>query len=125
MLPIDVRAHVTFGWMPGGRFLVQRWEVPLPDVPDGLAVIGFHEGRGTYLQHYFDSRGVARVYEMGFADGVWKLSRTEPDHSPLDFRQRWSGTFSPDGKTIEGRWEIAHGDGDWEHDFELRYQRVS
>ncbi len=38
--PVEVRATVTFEWMSGGRFLVERWEVPLAEVPDGLAVIG-------------------------------------------------------------------------------------
>ena len=123
--PGDVRGQVTFEWLPGGGFLVERWEVPVPDVPNGLAVIGFHQGRGTYLQHYFDSRGVARVYQMGFEDGVWTLSRSEPDFSPLDFAQRFTGRFSPDGTTISGRWELRHHGADWQHDFDLRYQRAS
>ena len=61
------------------------------------------------LQHYFDSRGVARVYKMSVEEGVWKLWRDEPDFSPLDFSQRFTGTFSADGTTIAGRWEICHG----------------
>ena len=101
---------------------MQRWEVPVPEAPDGIAVIGWHADRGTLLQHYFDNRGVARVYAMGFADGVWTLSRDEVDLSPLDFRQRWPGTL--DGDTITGAWEISHDGSTWEHDFELRYQRV-
>ena len=66
-----------FEWMPGEQFLIERWDVPVPEAPDGLAVIGFDEGRGTLLQHYFDSRGVARVYEMTLDDGVWTLARDE------------------------------------------------
>src|SRR3712207_9243921 len=64
-----------------------------------VAIMGYDEGRGTLLQHYFDSRGVARVYEMGLDDGVWTLSRTKPDFSPLRFWQRFSGRFSPDERT--------------------------
>ena len=75
--PGDIGARVRFEWMPGERFLVQRWQIPVPEAPDGLAVIGFDEGRGTLLQHYFDSRGVARVYAMTLAGGVWTLSREE------------------------------------------------
>ncbi|HEX2191621.1 MAG TPA: hypothetical protein VHH09_00355 [Acidimicrobiales bacterium] len=123
--PLDGGARATFEWMPGGRFLVERWEVPVPEAPDGLAVIGYHDDRGTYLQHYFDSRGVVRVYEMGFENGVWTLSRTKPDFSPLEFHQRWTGTFGPDGNTISGRWEICHDGTTWELDFELRYERVA
>jgi hypothetical protein len=118
----DLRGQLTFEWLPGGGFLVQRWEVPIPEAPDGIAVIGWHAERGTFLQHYFDNRGVARVYEMGFADGVWTLSRSEADFSPLDFRQRWRGTL--EGDQIIGVWEICHDGNTWEHDFELRYVRL-
>jgi hypothetical protein len=116
--------RVTFEWLAGGKFLVERWEVPVPEAPDGIAIIGFDEGRGTYLQHYFDSRGIARVYEMGLSDGVWTLSRTEPDFSPLPFAQRFEGTFSEDGNVIDGRWEKTDDDGKWGLDFVLKYIRT-
>jgi hypothetical protein len=114
---------VVFEWMPGDEFLVERWEVPHPAAPDGLAVIGYNEGRGTYLQHYFDSRGVARVYEMGLEGNTWTLSRTEPDFTPLNFAQRWIGTFSDDGRTIEGTWETSPDGTSWEKDFDLTYRK--
>jgi hypothetical protein len=124
MPPADVGARVSFEWLPGERFLIERWEVPVPEAPDGIAIIGADpESEGTYLQHYFDSRGVARVYKMSFEDGVWKLWRDEPDFSPLDFTQRFAGTFSDDGRTIAGRWEICHDGETWEHDFDLTYTK--
>jgi hypothetical protein len=117
-------APVSFEWLSDGRFLIQRWEVPVPEAPDGIAIIGADpEREGNYLQHYFDSRGVARVYKMSFDDGVWKLWRDEPDFSPLDFSQRFTGTFGEDGITISGRWEISHDGTTWEHDFDLTYTR--
>ncbi len=121
--PSDLRGRVAFEWMSGDRFLIQRWEVPIPEAPDGIAIIGFDEGRQTLLQHYFDSRGVARVYEMGLEGGVWTLSRTAPDFSPLSFSQRFTGTFSDDGMRIDGRWEKTDNAGRWEHDFDLIYTR--
>jgi len=69
----DVGARVTFEWMGEKAFVRERWTVPIPEAPDGLAVIGWDEGRGSFLQHYFDERGVARVYEMSFADGVTRV----------------------------------------------------
>jgi hypothetical protein len=117
--------RVVFEWMTGEQFLIERWEVPVPEAPDGLAIIGFDEGRGTFLQHYFDSRGIARVYAMSLEDGVWTLWRDAPDFSPLEFAQRYTGTFSDDGTTIVGRWEIAHDGSTWEHDFDLTYVRVA
>ena len=122
--PADVGARATFEWLPGEQFLIQRWEVPIPEAPDGIAIIGPDPERGgKYLQHYFDSRGVARVYKMILENGVWKLWREQADFSPLDFAQRYTGTFSDDGKTIAGAWEIRHDGKTWEHDFDLTYAR--
>jgi len=121
--PEEMRGRAVFEWMPGREFVVQRWEAPDP-APDGVAVIGFDGGRGAYLQHYFDTRGVARLYEMGFDDGIWKLRRSEPDFSPLDFCQRFTGTFSEDGNTIRCEWEACHDGSTWEHDIELTYSRL-
>jgi hypothetical protein len=123
--PSDLRGRTVFEWMTGGSFLVQRWEVPVPEAPDGLAIIGSDPGNsGGYLQHYFDSRGVARLYSMRLDEGVWTLSRTTADFSPLDFSQRFTGTFGDDGRTVLGRWEICHDGSTWEHDFDLVYTRV-
>jgi hypothetical protein len=49
---------------------------------------------------------------------VWKLWR---DGRP--FSQRFTGTFSEDGRTIAGRWEMQE-DGQWKTDFELTYTKV-
>ena len=123
--PVDAGARVSFTWLPGERFLIQRWEVPIPEAPDGIAVIGPDPERvGGYLQHYFDTRGVARVYKMSLENGVWKLWRDVADFSPLDFAQRYTGTFSADGRRIVGAWEICHDGTTWEHDFDLVYTRV-
>jgi hypothetical protein len=120
--PSGPAGRTVFEWMTGGQLLVQRWEVAVPEAPDGIAIIGV-AGEG-YLQHYFDSRGVVRVYEMTLSDGVWELLRVKPDFSPLDFCQRFNGRFSDDGVTIDGRWEKS-GDGvAWDPDFDLRYTRI-
>ena len=115
--------RATFEWTLDEQFLLQRVEIPHPDAPDSLAIIGYDPTTGAYTQHYFDSRGVARVYAMGFEDGVWTLLREAPDFTPLNFAQRFTGTLSGDGHSITGRWET--GDGQvWSHDFDLEYTRV-
>ena len=121
----DIGARVTFDWLGASAFVIERWTVPIPEAPDGLAMIGWDDARGTFLQHYFDTRGVARVYEMSLDRGVWKLARTKPDFSPFEFSQRFTGTFTGDGKRIEGTWEISHDHKTWEKDFDLIYTRLS
>jgi hypothetical protein len=117
--------RVVFEWMTGKEFLVQRWAVPHPEAPDGIAIIGPNPAGAGYLQHYFDSRGVARIYGMSFEDGVWTLERNSEDFSPLHFSQRYRGTLSADGARIDGAWEICHDGTTWEHDFDLVYTRLT
>ena len=120
----DGDAVVEFEWMSGEQFLIERWDIPVPEAPDGVAIIGSDpENDGAFLQHYFDSRGVARIYKMTFDGTTWKLWRDNADFSPLDFRQRFTGIFSDDGATIDGTWEICHDGTTWEKDFEITYKR--
>ena len=122
---VEGEARVIFEWMPGEQFLIERWEVPVPEAPDGLAVIGVDpDDDSGFLQHYFDSRGVARIYKMTFGGRAWTLWRDEPDFSPLDFGQRFAATFSDDGATIDGTWEICHDGTTWEKDFDITYSRL-
>ncbi|MFF2727907.1 hypothetical protein ACFVS9_08365 [Streptomyces sp. NPDC058008] len=114
-----------FEWALDGQVLVQRTEIPAPAAPDGLMVVRADPGTGTYTQHYFDSRGVARLYAMTFDGGVWTLTRDSPDFTPLQFHQRFTGRFSEDAGTITGGWEVRFDStGAWEHDFALDYRRV-
>jgi hypothetical protein len=116
-------ASAVFEWILDGQFLVERSEVPHPAAPDGLKVVGLNAG-GGYTQHYFDSRGVVRVYAMKFDGENWELLRVTPDFTPLDFSQRYTGRFSDDGQRIEGRWETSDDRGEnWTLDFELNYAR--
>jgi hypothetical protein len=116
-------ARTTFEWTLGGAFLLQRASVPVPEAPDGLMLIGPDGGEG-YTQHYFDSRGIARVYAMTFDGREWTLERRAPDFTPLSFHQRWLGAFGADGDTIHGRWETSPDGREWELDFELSYVRT-
>jgi hypothetical protein len=118
-----VVARSRFEWALGGQFLLQHTQISIPDVPDSLAIVGADPAAGGYTQHYYDSRGVARLYAMRFAGGVWTLTREAPDFTPLDFRQRFTGTFSDDGNVITGAWEKSADGADWAHDFVLIYRR--
>jgi hypothetical protein len=111
--------RVTFEWHTSGAHLVQEGTAELPEAPDNVSIIGCDAANGTYFQLYSDERGVCRVYEMSIGDGEWKLWR---DGEP--FSQRFTATFSPDGNTITGRWEIAEDGNDYKTDFDLIYRRI-
>jgi hypothetical protein len=108
----------TFEWHPSGAHLVQRTVVELPEAPDSICIIGCDAANGTYFQLYSDERAVSRVYEMSIDGAEWRLWRTgEP------FAQRFTATFSEDGKTMFGRWEKAEDGANYEADFDLTYRR--
>ncbi len=63
--------------------------------------------------------GVCRIYEVSIGDGEWKLWREgEP------FSERFTATFSDDGKTITGHLEIAEDGTNYTTDFDLAFRRV-
>jgi hypothetical protein len=122
--PWPGEARVRFEWTEGGAFLVERWSLDATGLPEGTptsgtSMYGRDEAHGTYVQLYYDDRGVWRVYKMGLSDHTWTLEREGPP-----FAQRFHGTFSEDGRTIAGRWEIQEPGEEWRIDFDLTYSRV-
>jgi hypothetical protein len=117
--------RVRFEWLDGGAFLAQRWRLDAPGLAEGAprtgaAIIGCDAASGSYVQLYADERGVCRVYQMGLHAGEWTLRR---EGAP--FAQRFTGTFSADGTTITGRWELARDGQDWQTDFDVTYTRIT
>ncbi|HEX5504796.1 MAG TPA: hypothetical protein VFW96_19420 [Thermomicrobiales bacterium] len=111
--------RVTFEWLEDS-FLLQRTAPGNPDFPSSVAVIGGDDTTGRYTMQYFDSRGVARIYEMSLDPDTWRLWRQAPG-----FSQRFTGTFADDGDTIVGSWELSRDGATWEHDFGLIYRKAS
>ncbi len=108
--------RTIFEWLEGRFFLTQRFINEHPAAPSGIAIIGAGPNQGTFTQHYYDSRGVARIYQMSLDGRAWKLWREAPG-----FWQRYTGLISGDGNTITGTWEWSADGQEWKHDFGLTY----
>ena len=117
--PITGRGRTTFEWLEGRFFLTQRFANEHPAAPSGITIIGVAADPEIFEQHYYDSRGVARLYQMSLEAGVWKLWREAPG-----FWQRYTGQISEDGATIKGAWEASADGREWRHDFGLTYIKV-
>ncbi len=113
-------ARVTFEWLEEGHFLVQRSHGQSGDFPQSFTVMGCDDGVGSFTMLYYDSRGVSRIYQMSLTATEWKLWREAPG-----FSQRFTGTFSDDGKTIHAAWEKSEDGTQWEVDFHLTYTKTS
>lgn len=121
--PSPIMGHTNFEWLEE-KYVVQRTRITKPEFPRSWIFYDWDADKGQYLQHYFDSRGVTRIYEMSFEDGIWKLWRVKPDFSPLDFHQRFSGEVKEGGNWIEGEWEQSEDGIDWAHDFRMVMKRA-
>ncbi|HEY1672276.1 MAG TPA: hypothetical protein VGG50_06130 [Streptosporangiaceae bacterium] len=112
-----IRGSTTFEWLDGQQFVIQRSHYDHPDIPDAIAIIG---ATGEQLSmHYFDSRGIDRVYAVSLEGDQWRFWRDDPG-----FRQRFTGRFSADGDTITGQGRMARDGAGWEDDLALTYRRA-
>lgn len=114
-----IHGRVWIEWLDGGHFLVQRSEMEHPDFPNHIAVIGLDDSGENCTMHYFDSRGVERLYQTDVNDGVWTGWRDAPG-----FSQRFSGRFSNDGARITAYWDLSRDDETWNRDMDLTYSKV-
>jgi hypothetical protein len=69
--------------------------------------------------HYFDARGVFRVYSVVVAPGTWRFSLDAPD-----FSQRTTYTLGDDGDTVTSRGEYSRDGAAWQEDLALTFRRV-
>jgi hypothetical protein len=111
-----VPGSITFEWLEGGHFLVQRSHNEHELFPDAISVIGAPEAGDGLVMEYFDSRGVRRTYGISLDDGVLCIWRDAPG-----FDQRYSATLAPD--TFEGQFQLAETPGDWRDDLKVTYRR--
>ena len=111
-----VSGRITFEWLEGGHFVVQRSRTDHDLFPDAICVIGAPEDGDGLVMEYFDSRGVRRTYGISLDDGVLRIWRDHPA-----FAQRFSATLGDD--RFDGRWQLAREPGDWQDDLSLSYSR--
>jgi hypothetical protein len=128
-----VHGTVEMTWLEGERFLIHRARTDHPQFPDSISIIGImdrdrvEDARTTdsklaaapsLCMHYYDSRGVYRVYDMSIDESVWRLWCNAPG-----FSQRFTGSVAHDGNTVTGRWELSQDDVNWANHLETTYRR--
>jgi hypothetical protein len=111
-----VPGTITFEWLEGGHFILQRSRNEHELFPDAISVIGAPEAGGGPVMEYFDSRGVRRTYGVSLDDGVLRIWRDHPG-----FDQRFTATVGPDA--FEGQWQPAQTPGQWQDDLKVIYRR--
>lgn len=111
----DITGRATFEWLDGHTFLIWRSHYDHPQIPDAIAVIGWIDDQ--LLMHYFDRRGVHRLYEVAVEGNQWRYWRDDPG-----FQQTCTASFDDDD-TMTGRGRMNRDDAGWEDDLALTYRR--
>jgi hypothetical protein len=97
-----------------GAFVLMHASYDHPDFPDALAVLS------DDACHYFDVRGVIRVFDFVIGEAGWSMVFLDDE-----FSQRHTARFDgPDTMTNSGDASTDRGTT-WEHDFTLTYERTS
>jgi pimeloyl-ACP methyl ester carboxylesterase len=107
----DIHGHVTFEWMEGGFYLVQRVDFDhVGRKIKGVEYIGYDESNEVLKSYFFGNTGPGPFGGTAL-DYVWEVG----DHtltiwggfvgSPAKFE----GRFSDDCSTVIGRWEWPGG----------------
>lgn len=123
---VVIRGRATFEWLAGEVVLIWRTRYDHPDIPDSIAIVSCDEEgdlrnpNGGCAVHYFDERGVTRLYTLDAEPGVWRFWRDAPG-----FAQRFTGRFSDDGNTITGMSELCQDGNTWMEDLPMTYRRVT
>jgi hypothetical protein len=113
-----ISGQATFEWLDDQRFLIQRSHYDHPEIPDAVAVNGIVDG--TPSMHYFDVRGVHRVFAVEITADTWRYWNETPG-----FAQRFTGALRDDDGVIDGRAELSRDDGaTWALDLAITYRRT-
>lgn len=125
--PMKLTAEATIERL--GKLIVYRSTGEPAEMPATISIVGGAPDGAPQPMHYFDSRGVKRLYLTTVEGSTWKIWRAaSEDWNGPDgpgFNQRFIGEISADGRTIETRWERGLGDAgvEWELDFPMTYVR--
>ena len=126
--PMKMTAETTIERL--GEFIVIRSVGEPAELPDTISIVGGAPEGEAQPMHYFDSRGVKRLFMMAIVGSTWKIWRAPgEDWNGPDgpgFNQRYIGEISADGRSIAGRWERGMGAAgdEWVIDFPFDYVRA-
>ena len=108
----EVSGEVTYEWMEGGFFLVQRFDiVNFGSRYKGIEYAGWDEDTGTVRSRLMGTDGSRFTYTYAIEGNVYTYWFGDKD-SPMFSR----GVIAPDGRRIEGRWTMPGTPGggyDW------------
>ena len=108
-----VRGRQHYERVLDGAYVRLDWTYDHPDFPDALALLSEEE------MHYFDVRGVTRVFDVELSESGWSMVRLDPG-----FSQRYTALFrGADAMEANGD-RSEDGGRTWQPDFTMTWVRA-
>jgi hypothetical protein len=105
--PAKFTATDTYEWLPGGHFLLHRFDADMPDGKvQGIEVIGYSRENDSFPMHSFDSTGNTSLMQARIEKETWTF---------VGETIRFTGRFRDNGRVFAGLWEFRSGeDASWQ-----------
>jgi hypothetical protein len=104
-----VLGEESYEWLPGGFFLVGRWDRQFGEGGGdhtGIGILGYDAEKRTYFSRSFDNLGFWRDYEVrNERDRTWTFTGE---------RERATFVFNKAGDSFDARWEIRGDNSRWQ-----------
>lgn len=115
-----IEGKASFEWIDNQTFIIMRSETTKGGPPTSVSIMNLDDTNVQGVMSYYDSRGVSRIYNMSFADNIWKLWREAPG-----FNQKFEGVMGNDGKIIDACWYKMEDGKTWMRDFDIKYEKIN
>jgi len=114
---VPFHAVDTYEWVPGGFFVLHRWDANMPDGrTQGVEILGYDAARATYTVQSFDSVGNTDALTASVAGDSWTF-----DGKLLRFR----GSFRDGGNCLVGVWDRRTNEAaTWEHFMDVKLSKA-
>ncbi len=115
--PVLFKATDTYEWLPGGYFMMHRFDANMPDGRVvGIEIIAHEPEYSVYPVYSFDNRGNVSLMQGRFEDSTWTLTGEG---------QRFTGRFIDNEMVFTGVWEMRAGEGyAWQPWMQVRMKKV-
>ena len=101
--PVKFTATDIYEWLPGGHFLLHRFDADMPDGRvQGSEIIGYSQESRDYPMHSVDDLGKVSVMHARIEGDIWTF---------IGEGIRFSGGFRDNGLVFAGLWELRSDDG--------------
>ena len=109
-----ITAVETYEWLPGGFFLVHRFDARIGGQPIAcIEVIGHDASSQSYPTRTFCSDGNTNEWQFRERDGVWTSAEAAPmARNPMQARS--TSVFSDAGNTMTAKWEYSSDGAAWQ-----------